>query len=165
MAGCHPVAIAQVVKHWWLKSEAPGSIPGGYHSSLKIFPSFFRSVHIRYGFTLTVNNRKPYTVHVDCIIHRNVLWSAKAGGWPSHVQSPCPMQVCSHCTSPPPPPSTLLTGRPSKGLSFQKLRWVNDLNTASHSVRHAAAAFIYIHSNGQHNCGYDTFKIHSCHRD
>ena len=28
-AGCHLVAIAQVVEHWQLKSEAPGSIPGG----------------------------------------------------------------------------------------------------------------------------------------
>ena len=28
-AGCHPVAIAQVVEHWQLKSEALGSIPGG----------------------------------------------------------------------------------------------------------------------------------------
>ena len=28
-AGCHPVAIAQVAEHSRLKSEAPGSIPGG----------------------------------------------------------------------------------------------------------------------------------------
>ena len=43
-AGCHPVAIAQVVEHWQLKSEAHSSIPARwlpvFHSSLNIFPSF-----------------------------------------------------------------------------------------------------------------------------
>ena len=39
-AGCHPVAIAQVVEHWQLKSEALSSIPARwlpvFHSSLNI---------------------------------------------------------------------------------------------------------------------------------
>ena len=43
-AGCHLVAIAQVVEHWQLKSEALSSIPARWlpvsHSSLNIFPSF-----------------------------------------------------------------------------------------------------------------------------
>ena len=38
-AGCHPVAIAQVVEHLQLKSEAPGSIPvaAGFSQFSKYF--------------------------------------------------------------------------------------------------------------------------------
>ena len=42
-AGCCPVAIAQVVEHWQLKSEArfnPKWLPV-FHSSLRIFLSLF----------------------------------------------------------------------------------------------------------------------------
>ena len=42
-AGCHTMAIAEVVEHGWLKSEAPSSIPGDcrFFTVLYVFLSLF----------------------------------------------------------------------------------------------------------------------------
>ena len=64
-AGCHLVAIAQVIEHRQLKSEAPGSIPSGCWFSKNIYEPFLHVyVHVH-----------VYVLPLSFPLHRPTLMS------------------------------------------------------------------------------------------